>query len=192
MVHRIQRILLALLIWGLLICPAIAASVFPDVDADAPYADAVEYLSEIGIMVGDENGNFNPNKTVTRAEMATIICRVLDQTENLTVSTAFNDVPITHWANTYIGKAAELGIVVGDGNGYFVPSDPVTYEQAVTMIVRAVAGTEEAAGVGGYPDGFLSVAQSKGFLFGLNIQKGTPLSRGYVALILFNYYNNNY
>ena len=192
MKNRIMRLIAGWLVILPLTNIALATFAFPDVDEDAPYADAVEYLNEIGIMQGDENGNFNPDKAVTRAEMAIIVCRVLGETENLSASSAFSDVPVDHWANGYIGKAAELGIVNGLGNGMFGPSDTVTYEQTVAMIVRAIGGAEEAAGAGGYPDGFLAVAQINGFLFGLNIQKGTPLSRAYVALILFNYFNNNY
>ena len=48
-----------LLIGVIIICPAFAASSFPDVDENADYAEAVAYVSEIGIMVGDERGNFN-------------------------------------------------------------------------------------------------------------------------------------
>lgn len=192
MKRRLKQLVAVILAGGMLICPGFAASTFPDVDEHTEYTEAVEYLNEIGIMVGDDNGNFNPNKTVTRAEMAAIVCRVLGETENLSVSSAFSDVPVSHWANGYIGKAATLGIVSGYGNGFFGPSDGITYEQAVTMLVRAVGSNEEALAAGGYPDGFLSVAQSKGFLSGLNIQKGVPLSRAYVAMILLNYFNNNY
>ena len=38
---------------------------------------AVEILGEIVVMVGDDNGNFNPTQDVTRAEMAVIITRIL-------------------------------------------------------------------------------------------------------------------
>ena len=138
---KVRYLLAGALAGAILICPAMAASSFPDVDEYAPYAEAVEYLKERNIMVGDNHGNFNPNKTVTRAEMATIVCRMLGETENLTISNTFTDVPNTHWANKYIAKAAELSIVSGYGNGKFGPNDMVTYEQAVTMVVRALQQT---------------------------------------------------
>ena len=185
--HRIQRALAGLLAILLLTCPVFAAT-FPDVDQYAEYAEAVEYVSEAGIMVGDENRNFNPDKTVTRAEMATIICKMLGETDNLPSSTAFTDVPINHWANKYIGKAVELSIVSGYGNGIYGPSDNLTYEQAVTMIVRAVWGSEEAFRAGGYPEGFLSVAEAHGILEGVKANKGEYLSRSDIATLLFNYY----
>ena len=61
----------------MLIAAAHAASIFPDVDQNAVYAEAVEYLNGIEVMQGDEKGNFNPDKIVSRAEMAVILHRVL-------------------------------------------------------------------------------------------------------------------
>ena len=50
-----------------------SALTFGDVGGDAWYASAVSDVSDIGIMVGDDLGNFNPDKPVTRAEMAIIV-----------------------------------------------------------------------------------------------------------------------
>jgi len=168
--------------------PAYASSSFPDVDEYSEYAEAIECVSELGIMVGDSEGNFNPNRTVTRAQMATIICRTIDETENLTVSTKFSDVPVDYWANSYISKAAELGIVSGYNDGTFRPNSIVTYEQAVAMIVRAIGGEIVAVEYGGYPDGYLQVASENSLLVGLSATKSEALSRGDIALILYNYH----
>ena len=96
-------------------------------------------------MVGDDLGNFNPDKPVTRAEMAIIVCRVLERTLDedayapvYLVSENLPDVPEIHWANGYINKVSFLEIAVGYDNGNFGPGDNVTYEQAVTMLVRAL------------------------------------------------------
>lgn len=172
----------------ILLCPAFAVSAFPDVDGYEEFAEAVAYVNEAGIMIGDNNGNFNPYKTVTRAEMATIICRMLSQTDGLKYSNDFSDVPTSHWANTYVGKAAELGIVNGYGNGKFGPSDNVTYEQAVTMIIRGIGFAEDAESIGGYPDGFLNLAEGLGLLDGISAQKKEALSRADIAILLYNYY----
>lgn len=184
---KIQSILASLLAVSLLTCSASAMS-FPDVPEDSDYANAIEYISELKIMVGDTQGNFNPNQIVSRAEMATIVCRVLGITENLPKSEVFDDVPTTFWANAYIGKASELGIVAGYGNGKFGPGDPVTYEQAITMVVRAIGQSENANRYGGYPNGFIQVAQEKNLLNGIQAVKGQGLSRGAVAMLLYNYY----
>lgn len=188
MKHKLRRTLAYLLALTLLTCPAMAASPFPDVDENAEYAEAVEYLNDAGVMQGDDKGNFNPDKTVTRAEMAAIICRMLDETD-LVTSDMFSDVPTTHWANKYIAKAAELGIVSGYGNGRFGPNDSVTYEQAVTMVVRAWDMEVLAVAAGGYPDGYVATADEQGFLKGVQAQIGENLNRAVVAQILYNVLN---
>lgn len=186
-----KKLLSALLslVLVLSLAPTVAhAMSFPDVSEDTDYAKAIEYISELNIMVGDTQGNFNPNKIVSRAEMATIICRMLGKTENLSISNVFDDVPTTHWANPYISKAAELGIVSGYGNGKFGPSDSVTYEQAITMVIRAIGESNQAISYGGYPGGFIQVAEERFLLDGIQAKQGQGLSRGSVAMLLYNYY----
>ena len=59
--------------------------------------EAIEVLQAVGIMTGDENGNFNPDANVTRNEMAVIMCNLLDYTAASYANTApFTDVP--SWA----------------------------------------------------------------------------------------------
>lgn len=186
MSRKIQHLLIWLLAGVVLICPAFAASSFPDIDGYEEFAEAVGYVNKAGIMIGDDEGNFNPYKTVTRAEMATIVCRMLSADKGLETSTQFDDVPTGHWANGYISKAASLGIVNGYGGGKFGPTDDVTYEQGVTMIMRAIGGMELATEAGGYPDGYLYVANQHGFLLNIQAKKGEALSRGDIAILLYN------
>ena len=175
-----------LLIGAFMICPAFAASSFPDVDENAAYAEAVQYVNDMEIMQGDDKGNFNPDKNVTRAEMATIICRMLYEDASATDGTVFSDVPASYWANGYIVKAAELGIISGYGNGKFGPSDTVTYEQAIAMVIRAKDLDEYAMAAGGYPSGYIKVAQEYGFGQELNTSLGDLMPRREIAVLLYS------
>lgn len=190
MKHKIRQILALLLAILLLTSTALATS-FPDVDESAVYADAAEYLNEIGVMQGDTQGNFNPNQTVTRAQMAAIICRMLGEADNLVTDGArFTDVPVSYWANGYIARGAELGIINGYQDGTFKPGNTVTYEQAVTMLIRSLDYENEANAAGGYPDGYLTIAQNLVLLKEVNAKSGMPLDRGNVAVILYNCYHS--
>lgn len=177
--------------WGLaallLTVPARASAAFPDVDENAPYAEAAEYLNDIGVISGDTNGNFNPDQTVTRAQMAAILCRMLGETEDLpTDGDRFTDVPASYWANGYIVKAAELGIIGGYQDGSFKPGNAVTYEQGIAMTIRAVGGEPEAEELGNYPNGYLAVADKNGLLKGISAQKGELLPRADIAILIHN------
>lgn len=185
MKRRLKTLMTSFLAGSMLVASAQAVS-FPDVDVGADYAEAVNYVSEQGIIVGDNAGYFNPDQTVTRAQMAAIICRMLGETENLETKSDFPDVPTTHWANMYISKAVEFGIITGYSNGTFGPSNNVTYEQGIAMIVRAVGGEIEAAEMGGYPSGFLAVAETYGLIEGVTAKRGAPLLRADIATIIYN------
>lgn len=159
---------------------------FPDVPADASYAEAVATLVELGILQGDESGNFNPDNTITRAEAAAIICRILgveDEAKIRTVST-FSDVLDSHWAVGYIAKAAEIGIIGGYGNGKFGPSDPITQEQMVKMLVCAWGWGDIASALGTYPQSYIEVAYNLGIAD--NITIGENATRKVVAILCYN------
>lgn len=182
----ISAAVLSAVLGSAMVFPGMAAS-FPDVASGADYAEAVDYVSDMGLMVGDKTGKFHPDQAVTRAEMATILCNMLGETENLsTDGSVFTDVPADHWANRYVVKAAELGLVSGYGNGKFGPSDKVTYEQVATMIVQAKGAGEIAFAMGGYPDGYLQVAVESDYTTGISAQKGQALTRGQVAMFIRN------
>lgn len=163
---------------------------FPDVPKTADYTQAVAALVEMGIITGDNKGNFNPNDTINRAEVATIICRVMGVEEEAKAmkNAVFTDVPSTHWAVGYVAKAAELGIINGYGNGTFGPGNPVTYEQMVKMLVCAWGYEEEAKEAGGWPRGYIEIATDMGIIDSENLVSDTTVSaaRWRVALLTNN------
>lgn len=160
---------------------------YKDVDANADYADALSLLSTLGIFEGDEYGNFNPNKTITRAEMAAIVCRAMglgDMVQGTTGHTEYADVPADHWASGYINIASQYGIINGYGNGSFGPSDTVTYEQAIKMIVCALGFEPMAAQKGGWPTGYLVVANTYKITNGVSAYDGAL--RSSLAMLMYN------
>lgn len=161
---------------------------FPDVPATAPYAEAVNALHECGIINGDNKGNFNPNSSVTRAEAAAIICRLLGIEEDAKQArtTSFTDVPTNHWANGYVAKAAELGIINGYGNGTFGPSDSVTYAQMIKMLVCAWGYENDANSRGGYPSGYIAFADNYGITAEISTDNGGNCPRKDVAQLCYN------
>ena len=164
------------------------ASPFPDVPATADYFEAVKTLHSMGIFSGDEKGNFNPDKTITRAEAAKVICLLLGVGNEAATMTkqVFSDVPSMHWAVGYVAKAAELEIIGGYGNGKFGPSDSVTYEQMVKMLVCAWGYGSAATGEGGWPSGYLYIAKSIGITESNVVNTAGPIARSIVAQLAYN------
>lgn len=162
-------------------------SPFPDVSSSADYLQAVRRLYEMGVFGGDEHGNFNPNNTITRAECAKVMCQLAgvgDEAAKITKQT-FPDVPSSHWAVGYVAKASELGIINGY-DGKFWPSDPITYEQIITMLVRTWGYDDLATENGGYPSGYLLAGQRLGITSDVSVKQGEGAPRKDVAMLCYN------
>lgn len=163
---------------------------FTDVAEDASYLEAVTMLSKLGIINGYEDGTFLPDNTITRAEAAKVLVCALnaaEQAEGMVADEIFTDVPASHWAAGYVNYASNYGIIAGRGNGIFDPEAPVTYEEIVKMVVAMLGYTPVANVKGGYPTGYLYVANNM-----LKITKGATgvtgdaAKRWVVARLLFN------
>ena len=172
---------------------AMAAKTFEDVTgADV---NAVNTLVGLGLIEGyEEDGKmlFKGDQTITRAEFATIVCRLIGMGDAAaaTRSTDFTDVPASHWASGYVQTAADTnGIIAGYGDGTFGPEDKVTYEQAVKMIVCALGYQTKAEEEGTYPAGYLFVARTMGLTDGVTGTVGQEATRMTVANLLYNALN---
>ncbi|PFF01500.1 S-layer protein [Bacillus thuringiensis] len=107
---------------------------FGDIDEiSTSFIEEILALTEIGIFQGDENGNFRPKATLTRAEMAQVLTNAFDlQAKG---SHNFNDVSANSWA---ISAIQTNGITMGIGEGKFGPSMKVTREQYAQFLHRAI------------------------------------------------------
>ena len=108
---------------------------YTDVAEGDWYNNAVSTLSKAGILNGYEDGSFQPNGNITRAEFATIAARFFEATyegEDL-----FPDIA-GHWARDYINQAAHAGIVNGYPDGTFQPQETITRAEAMTIVNRTL------------------------------------------------------
>lgn len=164
-------------------------AIAPDLEG-TKYEEAAELLGALGIMVGDaESGNFRPADPILRSEMAKVAVYAVgleDVANNSTQPTRFPDVVANHWGNGAINVADQQGMIIGDDVGTFRPDDNVSFEEAVTMIVRALGYEPAAKANGGYPTGYMVVASSNQLLKGVNAAGSSPATRGDVAQLVFN------
>ncbi|MBE7012894.1 MAG: S-layer homology domain-containing protein [Ruminococcaceae bacterium] len=118
-----------------------AATTFTDLDATNIYATAITDLADKGIINGyaNEDGTFSfkPDGEITRAEFAKIIAvaSVPSGYSFAASFSSFTDVAANHWAVPYIEHAVRTGVINGMGDGTFAPESPVTYAQAIKMVV---------------------------------------------------------
>ena len=108
---------------------------FSDVKSSAWYNNAISTLTKAGILKGYEDGTFQPDGYITRAEFATIAIRFFSgvyEGEDL-----FPDIK-GHWAEDYINNAANKGLVKGYEDGTFGPDRYITRAEAVTLVNRTL------------------------------------------------------
>lgn len=151
---------------------------------DTGYQQAVETLMELGIVSGYADGTYQPEKAVNRAEMAKFIIAALEMDDDgiLLYTGDFTDVGSKHWARGYIGYANHLGIITGYGNKTFKPNQTVSYDEAITMILRALGYNNDVLD-GTWPANYVAKAKELGII--TETMKGkTGANRGDIALML--------
>lgn len=191
---------LALVLTSAFAMVSFAAETFNDVPSNHQYAKAISSLVDEGILQGYENDDgsfsFKPENTVTRAEFATIIARASVETvpELTSAAAQFADMGTEEisWAVRYVSYAVSRGVINGfpadeTGAVNFKPNDPVTYGQAIKMIVCMLGyGNSVPQGGTAWYDGYLTIANQ------LSINKGAVAGgddaapRGMVAQLVYN------
>jgi len=178
--------------------PVTPSASFSDVPADAWYADFVAVLAEAGISVGYGDGTFRPAADVSRAEIAAMIVRALDETVSASGGT-FADVADGAWYAGFVNRLAELGVVSGRAAGTFDPDGKVTRAELAAMLVRALGGSPSTVlpGFSDVPDdawyaGFVARLAELGITVGYGdgtFHPNAPITRAEVAAMLVRAFN---
>ncbi|WP_170936508.1 S8 family peptidase [Paenibacillus aquistagni] len=100
--------------------------------------DAIVQATKAGWMSGYGQGEFAPNRTITRAEAAAVLATAFKLPPAPSRTPIFKDVPATHWAHPSIARVFEAGIAAGKGKGTFGPSQPVTRAETAVMLGNAL------------------------------------------------------
>lgn len=145
---------LALTISGVFGCAAApkAASAdsslpFDDIAGNFAQADIVS-LYEQGIVGGTGPRTYEPGKTVTRAEFASMVVRMFGLAGVNASIPAFKDAKPNAWYYGTVEAASQLGIVAGVSANEFQPGIAVTREQAAVILVRALRLSANASSAG--------------------------------------------
>jgi hypothetical protein len=115
------------------------ATQFNDVPASHPFYTEINKVTARGIIESCGGGNFCPDATVTRGQMAAYIIRALGQPNPpQPAQQRYFDVPRTNTFYAFIEQMALRRITNGCGVGYYCPNSSVTREQMAAFIIRAL------------------------------------------------------
>jgi hypothetical protein len=191
MTNNLRKITSLLLSFVMVVALAMSAFAY-DVSTDlvgTKFEEAGEVLGALKIMVGDPDGNFRPNDGIKRSEFSKIAVHALGLEESAQASsgtTQFKDVDAKYWANGYINVAAGQKIILGDPNGNFRPEDRISYQEAVTILVRMLGYEPAALAKGGYPQGYLMTATQYSLTKNAPGSGNEPAARGLAAILTYN------
>ena len=154
-------------------------------------SEVVDTLVSLGVIKGFENGSFQPNGTVTRAQMAKMIYVL--RTGNSDASaynndkTTFTDIN-GHWAAGYIKYCQSLNIIAGKSNTKFCPNDKVTTQEAAKMLLVTLGYDAKKAGLvgAGWASKTNALADENGLLEDVNTSFTGACPRQYAAQLIYN------
>lgn len=185
---NIKRILCIILSVSVILS-SFAIGVYGTEAEDAELNRAITVLSALGIMQGKGAEGFGAEDTLTRAEVSAAVLRFIGiDTYGESGGVTYDDVPEGHWAKGSIETATLLGILNGNGDGTFEPDENVTLAQVLKIVVNALGYEPQALDMGGYPEGYMTLAQRLDITDGVDFSGGVdaPVTRGSFARVLYD------
>lgn len=171
---------------------------FTDI-SDPNIAESADLLRLLGIVNGTGGTSFRPQGTLTRSEFCKMAVELLGEGGKAASQmnrTIFRDVPSTHWARGYIhvaaqtiigGEGSKATLIRGDGSGSFHPDTPISYAEAVTILMRVLGYSDDTVGFGSaWYDGYLSTAAQVGLTDGVSAAPLASITRGEAAILFAN------
>lgn len=151
------------------------------------YTEAAEVLVSTGALKGYTDGKLHLEDDVQRYQMALFIARMMTGDVDDTLWSNFNTTSFTDIdsLSQYVGAISfvtDEGVIKGRSETVFDPYAQITYQEAVTMLVRALGYTDLS-----YPFGFIQAANKIGLTGGIEgVEWSEPLTRGEVVQLLYN------
>ncbi|SHO53749.1 S-layer homology domain-containing protein [Anaerocolumna xylanovorans] len=168
----------------LLLCTTtVSYAEFNDISQDSWYAGAVNRVTALGLMRGNEDEAFKPKGYITREQFAKIIVMAAgyaDEAKALKGTRIFDDVKAGTSFNGYVAVAYKKGIMKGITARNFSPEEDITFSQACIAIVRVLGFSEKNV-----PDsGCVKKARNLGVSQGIALKSGDKLQRWAAAVMI--------
>lgn len=175
---------------------------FTDVHSYSWFYDAVQFVYDNDIMNGVSDTSFNPDGTVTRGMIVTMLWRMAG--EPYSFGGGFSDVPAGHYCYSAAAWASRNGIVNGMTSTTFAPDTNITREQLVTILYRyaqylgysttgsSLYGFTDASSVSSYATNAMSWAVKYGIISGVTTTTLVPAgtaTRAQAAQMFMSFYD---
>lgn len=165
-----------------LLCGQQLAWAFSDLH-ESQYPEALRFLQAQGVVAGYPDGSFRPQLQVSRAELAALLWRGASAQRR----DCFADVAPEAWYAPAVCAAKEQGVIAGYPDGSFRPQQPVTYSEALKLLLGAFE-VAVAPAAGPWHLAYEQAARARGLLT-LDYAPQAPMSRDALAWALYRLLN---
>lgn len=144
-------------------------------------AESANALVTLGLLTGYPGGDLKLDRTITRAEFATLMIRMVPDQESQ--STPLTDIS-DHWAKGNIEKAYHAGLIGGYPDKSFQPDAPITYGEIMTVLVRSLGYDDQIDSSLPWPENYVQKAIDLNIHGGVRIPMRANATRGDMAVFL--------
>lgn len=146
---------------------------------------AGEQMKSLGILSGYEDGDLRLDNNITRAEIASIMVRTLEGSNNKPVNEEpnFSDVVEGNWATKFIKQAGAMGIISGYTDNTFKPSNNITFAEMMAIYLRSIDA--EVNPEDKWPENYMNLAKEKKLLLEEEVDPNHKVTRGEVCEYLW-------
>ena len=188
----LRKRLIALSMAAACAATAFAGAAFTDQSSIKVDSKVIDTLTEKNVIKGFEDGSFQPDKAVTRAQMAKMMFVLRTGSDDASyyakdMTDTFADTAGT-WSNGYVKYCQAYGIVSGKSSTVFAPNASVTTAEAAKMLL-VYSGVDAAqSGLTGaqWKANTMKLADQDGLLKGVEADIDAPLPRQYAAQMIYN------
>ena len=185
----LRKRLIALSMAAACAATAFAGAAFTDQSSIKVDSKVIDTLTEKNVIKGFEDGSFQPDKLVTRAEMAKMIYVLRNGHDDASLYTnkfdsAFTDINDS-WAKVYIEYCEANHFVRGRTTTKYCPNEPVTTVEAAKMLLLELRYSPQFLAGREWKDTVMEKAENIGLLNGVAVGQDDPLPRQYAAQMVY-------
>ncbi len=146
---------------------------------------SLEYMNAIGVLKAVRSDfPLSDKESTTRAEFTASVAKMLNCVSTVQENAVYADVPADHEFASEISFAKTLGLISDAEN--FNPDNPITYTQAIKILICAMGYGEKAELTGGYPTAYLKFANDLDLIEGIYSAGDDVLSHEDSIILIFN------
>ena len=141
--RKIGMIFVLIMLCTIILNPISNAQQFSDLRPDHWCYNKIIDFKERGYVTGYDDGEFKPDRTITRAEYVTIVNNFFGYEANTENTAKFSDVSDEDWFEPYVSEAVKRGYISGYPDGTFKPYDPIRRQEATVILSKILNIADE-------------------------------------------------